>query len=96
MNLKQYKKHFAIIAKRVEKMKCKTNQLAIGFDDVKLNSLELIGYFHKTRIHRTKLTIGDFSWIKYLMQAGEGLHYAEGEVCQNGQVIRKVVVLKEK
>ena len=96
MKTQQFKKHFAQVAKRVAKLEPKYNQLAIGFDDVKLNSLYLVGYFHKTRIHRTKLKIEDFVYLRYMMSAGKGIHYAEGEVCQNGQVIRKVVVLKEK
>ena len=96
MKTQQFKEHFAKVAKRVAKLEPKYNQLAIGFEEVKLNSLQLAGYFHKTRLHRTKLKIGDFAYLRYFMPAGEGIHYAEAELFQNGKVIRKVIVLKEK
>ena len=95
MNVNEFKKHFSIVAKRVEKMECKTNQLAIGFKAVKLKDCVLVGYFHKTRIHRTKLRIEDFNWLRYLVPAGDKLHYVEGEICQNGKVIKKILVIKE-
>src|SRR5690606_34316546 len=95
MTPNQYKTHFFNVAKRVEKIDKKYNQLAVGFE-IPISNFELIGYFHKTRIHRTKLTIKDFAWLRYLIPAGDGIHYAEAELCQRGKVIKKVVVLREK
>ena len=95
MKTQEFKNHFAQVAKRVEKLDPKYNQLAVGFKDVKLNSLQLLGYFHKTRLHKTRLSIKDFAYLRYFMPAGKGIHYAEGEICQNGVVIKKVLILKE-
>lgn len=94
MKAQQFKKHILEVADRVLKMDVNTAQVDIGFKRP-VEYFRVVGYFHKTRMHKTNLKLEDFQFLKYLMPAG-GYHYVSGEICQNGKMIEKILILKEK
>lgn len=95
MNAQEFKKHILEVAGRISKMDVNTAQVSIGFKKP-VEDFIMVGYFHKTRIHKTNLKLEDFQFLKYLIPAGEHYHYVSGEICQNGKMIEKILILKEK
>jgi hypothetical protein len=98
MKITEYKKHFSAVHQRVRRMNPKKNQLAVGAPEP-IEKYSLVGYMHKTRLHKTDLTIKDFDYLRYMMPAGDNYHYFEGEMSikngrKGGQVIRKVLICK--
>lgn len=98
MKASDYKAHFAQVAKRVQNIKEPFQTVSAGFD-LPLGSYRVIGYLHKTRIHKTDLKLTDYNFVRYMFKSDSAVHYAEAEVCildkrKTKQIIRKILILE--
>lgn len=99
MKTTEYKKHFSAVAQRVQRMNTNFNRLVVGNPEP-IENYRLVGYMHKTRLHKTDFKLTDFDFLKYMFDGGENYHYFMGEMCinrgrLNQQVVSKVLICEK-